>query len=49
VVSKVFLISVIDFYYVINKLIILVLDSHQFNIVPPFKVTLNRYISVFNH
>jgi hypothetical protein len=36
------LILVINFYYAINKLIILVPD-------PPLKVPLNRYLYLFNH
>jgi hypothetical protein len=43
------LISAVNFYYVINKLIILVPDSHEFSIDPPFKLPLNRYLSIFNY
>jgi hypothetical protein len=43
------LISVVNFYYIIHKLIILVPDSHYFDTDPPFKVPLNRYLTVLNH
>jgi hypothetical protein len=43
------LISVINFYYVINKLIILAPDPHYFGTDPPLKVYLNSYLPIFNH
>jgi hypothetical protein len=43
------LILAAKFYYVINKLIILVSDPHKFDTGLPFKVPLNRYLSIFNH
>jgi hypothetical protein len=43
------LISAVNFYYIINKLIILVPGPHYFDTGPPLKVPLNMYLSVFNH
>jgi hypothetical protein len=44
-----FFILIINFYYVINKLIILVHDPHKFSTCPSLKVSLNRYFSIFNN
>jgi hypothetical protein len=47
------LISAINFYYVFNKLIILVPDPHLKLIIfvtgPPHKIPFNRYLPIFNH
>jgi hypothetical protein len=43
------LISVINFYYIINKLIILIPDSHRFITDPPLKVPISMHIPIFNH
>jgi hypothetical protein len=43
------LISTVNFYYVINKLIFLLPDSHQFGTGPPLKISINSYLPIFNH
>jgi hypothetical protein len=39
----------VNFYYIINKLIILIFDSRLFDTSPPLKVYLNCYFSIFKH
>jgi hypothetical protein len=41
------LISIINFYYIINKFIILISGSHLFDTSAPFKVPLSVSNSVF--
>jgi hypothetical protein len=45
----IFLILVINFYYIINKLIILVPNSHLFCTGLSVKVILNGCLHIFNH
>jgi hypothetical protein len=43
------LISAVIFYYIINKLIILIHNSYYFNTDLSLKVPLNRYFFIFNY